>query len=101
MPKKLLRDAGLCVILSPFLAAAVLAKTLPWHPHSKLGWILLFVIPAPAALLFGGLRQTVPLSTASCSVEVESQSSVPPWMRIGYFLILGLITSIFAVTFSL
>lgn len=100
MPKKLLRHAGLCLIVSPFLAAAVLVEALPWHPHSKLGWILLFVIPAPAALLFGGLRQTVPPNTASCSVEVESQSSEPPWMRIGYFLLLGIITSIFVITFS-
>jgi hypothetical protein len=96
---KLLRYSGLYLSLSPILAGVVLLQAFPWHPHSELGWVLLFVIPLPVVSLMGTFRQPVPGNPASGVAEAESQSSEPRWMRRGYFLILGILVFIFEVTF--
>lgn len=65
----------------------VLVETWPWHPHTKLGWLIFVALSAPICLIFGFLEQVLDKDPLAAKVEVTTKDKPISSFRMTYYFL--------------
>jgi hypothetical protein len=89
--KTMLRFLVWYVALSAILCGMVLLSSFPQRPSSWHGWLALFVLIIPITLVGEGVGELLRRNRVTRAVERRTQGSGFSWLRLGYFLVVGLL----------
>lgn len=91
--KAILRFAVLYVALCALLGGVALVSSFPQWPSSWQGWLALFVLIIPITLVGEGVGELLRRNQVTRAVEQRTQANSFSWLRIGYFLVVGLLVA--------